>query len=64
MTPTVPPPAPCTTREMNKQQQRMGKPKNQIGNADAANAIIKVGRRPTRSENLPQSGALNNCATV
>src|SRR5687768_7923169 len=56
-TPVVPPPAPCTTRERRSAQIFDAKAKTRNAATDPASPIRSAGRRPYRSETLPQNGA-------
>ena len=64
MTPTVPPPAPCTSRDSTSSHSDSAKPNSRNATDDAASATISAGLRPKRSEKRPHHGALSNCATV
>jgi hypothetical protein len=64
MTPTVPPPAPCTIRDRNSSHNDSANPNTRYATPAALSAISRAGRRPNLSENLPHIGELRSCATV
>src|SRR5919206_53525 len=64
MTPTVPPPAPCTNRDNNNNQIELANAKTRYAIPAALRPTSNAGRRPYLSENRPQIGALINCAAV
>ena len=62
MTPTVPPPAPCTMRERNRRNSESAYAKMMYAIAEAPRPIRRAGRRPYLSEKRPHIGALSSCA--
>ena len=64
MTPVVPPPSPCTTRDSTSNSSDSAKPNSRNAADDATSATSSTGRRPQRSLQRPHHGALTNCAMV
>src|SRR5579862_2444798 len=62
-TPTVPPPAPWTIREMKSMTREPAYANMTYETADAPRAMSNAGRRPYRSENLPHNGADSRVAS-
>ncbi|MDZ7592507.1 MAG: hypothetical protein U5L05_17900 [Rubrivivax sp.] len=62
ITPTVPPPAPCTRREKKISSSELEKAKMMYAMPLAAMPTSRAGRRPRRSETRPHIGALTSCA--
>ena len=59
----VPPPSPCTTREASSIQFDVANAKTAYAAAETQSPARIAGRRPRRSESLPQAGAERSWAT-
>lgn len=59
----VPPPSPCTTREIKSSATDPAKAKITYATAESSSPVMIAGRRPYRSEKRPQNGAHASWAT-